>query len=122
MNYEIRVYIEVFCGDSDPDYITNFTKIKPTQIYYKKSEKDENSWILKSSLAKDLSLTEHIDSLIEKIEPSINSFKEISLKYYTKIECVICRIEFFPEIFLTNSLLRKLADLNVNIDFDIESM
>lgn len=127
MDYEIHIYLEIFCGDNDPHFITEITGIKPTSVIKKGDHKiiaknkfhEENSWKLESKLTNEVKLEEHINYILDILKPSFDKFKEITQEYYTKLFCVLYPKKHIPEIFFDKQMIKQLSELNLDIDFDI---
>ncbi|MEW6620618.1 MAG: DUF4279 domain-containing protein [bacterium] len=130
MKYEFYVYMRITDSKylSLPEEITTTTNIQPTRIWHRGDlrpktviKEKENGWELQSKLPKEKPLREHVEHLLSSIEPSLELFKTITARYYTELSCAgyFSESEPFPEIHFDSDLVKRLAELNVNIDIDI---
>ena len=76
-------------------------------------------WSLKSVLDVHRSVEDHIEALLEVLEAHSEPLKELARKYESKLFVAIYYYEVNPSILLSNSVLRRIADLNIALDFDI---
>ncbi|MEA5470216.1 DUF4279 domain-containing protein [Spirulina sp. 06S082] len=141
MYNQIRVYEvqtmknEFFCAftvlnfDCDPDEITAFVGVTPSKVWKKGDliypnasvSHKQNGWTIKSELDNSIELSKHIEVVLNKIEDNWQSFVKICCKYYAELECTIYIYDEDnrPTISFDKKLVKKLAQLNAEIDVDL---
>ena len=116
-----------------PDEISNKLGVKPTKVYVKGQKRNptnpdgkavfkNNVWVVDSGLDKYASFEQHMNAMLDIIEPRTNLFKPFCSKYYCEFACAIFirydNNESTPWIHLNeryNKLVKKL-----DIEFDID--
>ena len=100
------------------------TRIKGEKRFVSKKAKapminKENSWRLKSELPQTVEPDKHLEFLLKQLNPHKKAFLELTKKYETIISFGIDWNYCNPGITLDKSLLIELAELNVEVDFDM---
>lgn len=126
---ESKIYVSFILVDVnlDVDDITKTLKIAPSRTWRTgdlvgKSiiRKKNSGWELQSSLPDTASFPEHIDNILEQLEPCMQDCQSFCLRYYAEISCVI---ESYggdrPEIHLNKDVMQLISKLNASIDVDL---
>lgn len=123
-----KVYVSLKIIDETclPEEITRYIGIPPSVIWHKGEtrsnthllEKD-NGWELKSMLPQESSLAEHVNYLLELMEPARAQLEEITREYYSLLACVIYFDNEMPEIHFDSDVIKRLAALNLRLDIDL---
>lgn len=121
-------------GFEDGNEITSLLGINPTEIISKGDVKredpaginppllhDQNYWVLRTENPGSES-EELLDLLLAKLRPKSKEILELSKK--TNLEISIFGSVYHSQvgIHLSKSQLKELADLNIELDFDIYSL
>ena len=110
-------------GKEHPDLISRKLNLEPDffqtfDMNIKKTEYDKNVWQIYSDLAGNLSLEDHIWSLLKRIAPSRKIIKNIS---ETAEVVIYCSVEFAGENFggvrLAPRLLLLTGSLGISLEF-----
>jgi hypothetical protein len=125
---ELRVYT----GEMDPDWVTQRLRVSPTRIC-KKGERKVNSlgrervvklngWSLSSEgRSSSLDLRRHLDWLLDKLEPGASQLRELQyvpgVTMYVTCTWWSAHAQGGPTLWPEH--LRRLADLNLECQFDI---
>lgn len=136
MRSEVRVYLAFGGFDFDPDEITRLTGITPTKtlragdpVSWASSLSEENRqrirvksnrWEVDSGLDSSVDLPTHVKALLQKLEPVWDRFVELGQQYEPVMECIVSSYGGDrPEIFFDKEVIRKLIQLNAEIDVDL---
>ena len=123
-----KVYVSLIIVDEkmDPSEITRLPGIEPYRIWHNGEIRPktnilekESGWELKSPLPPEITVIEHVSSLLSAIEHSIPRLKEFTLKHKALLACAIYFQDELPEIHLDAGTTRLLADLNLALDVDL---
>lgn len=129
MSIENKVFARIHEFDCSLEEITSKLKLNPTngwlrgelipnrkQNVYRK----QSTWELKASVSPDSPVNEHVEFLLNAIEPRKEAFKELVNKYEGELSVVsFFKEDFNPGINLSNALIKRIADLGLEIDFDL---
>lgn len=129
MKTEIFVAFVLIGFKCEPEEITETLGIVPTQTWKVGTpigkrgigRYEDNGWQVKSKLEKYADLESHIQSVLQQLEPAWESLAKISALYYTELSCHIYLYddEQVPAIHFEQEVVRKIAELNAEIDVDI---
>ncbi len=132
MNYKIFVAFMLMGFESAPEEITEKVGITPSETWKtgdfvtKKSvmRHQSNGWQLNSQLEKTAELEDHIQSVLEQLKPSWQSFIEISIDCYVEISCAIYLYSDnqLPAIHFNKEIVQQIAELNADIDIDLYNL
>lgn len=128
---EYHVWILISNFECHPDEITTQLGIKPTDIKIKgeyrfvdkkkthKMLNKESLWILDSELSRNIPIEKHLEHLLNKIKPYKQNFIKIANKYSLELTCAVYYYEANPGINLKKEILKEIAELNLELGFDI---
>ena len=127
MDFEISVYFLLTGKELDPQTITDKLGIAPTKTFRageliqpKASPQwRQNGWLLESKLHKSAELEEHIEFILEKLQPGWNILKELGQIYEAAFDCVVYVYEYVPALCWEKNIVKKVAELNARIDVDL---
>jgi Domain of unknown function (DUF4279) len=114
-------------GDFNPDDITARTGIIPTDVrrigepmpHRAGRAWDQSKWSLYSKLARSAAIEEHVDSVLEQLQPAWQSFVELGSEYEAQLECVIQMYEAQGGgVYFSREVVQQAAALNAFIDID----
>ncbi|HXT02105.1 MAG TPA: DUF4279 domain-containing protein [Elusimicrobiota bacterium] len=134
---ETRVRFNIVDFDFDPASITETLGVQPTKTwkigepryapeisaqragsplaYWK-----NNGWVLKSSLAEDRTVDDHVEALIKILAPCWGQLKELAPKCYFELAVTMRMFNVDrPPLWFDASLIKKLAELNAHVDVDL---
>lgn len=82
-----------------------------------------NRWLMKSYLDEYSSFEDHMNALLDIIEPKVNLFKPFCEKYRCEFRCVLYlryeNGESIPSVYLGSRYNRLIKELNIGFDVDI---
>jgi hypothetical protein len=123
------MFLRILDFECSPEEISKTIGIKATKTWLKGdliSEKlaiirKQNRWELSSGIKLESDFNDHLDTLLAILSPSTDKFKSLPTDYYTELACVLYMHdnESTPSVHFTKEQLTKLADLGLEIDFDI---
>jgi hypothetical protein len=129
MKSEISVTFTLTGLNFKPDDITNKLGIIPTKTWLVGDlinpktllKRKENGWSLQSELElNNYELEDHLKNVLEKLHSQSNLLKELCLKNYGELSCIVYAIgEERPSIHLDQELIQKIHQLNCEIDIDL---
>jgi Domain of unknown function (DUF4279) len=123
-----RVYVSLRIIDESclPEEITKEIGILPSVSWHKgdirsktQLQEKDNGWELKSTLPEESSLAEHVNYLLELIEPAQSHLEEATRKYDSLLACAIYFDEETPEIHFDRDVIQRLSALNLSLDIDL---
>src|SRR5687768_8087731 len=98
-----EIYLDFVIADFEDithDEISDMLGLKPRKVYLKGAKKNPNSesnavfkrnrWIVSSSIAKDLTFEDHINTMLDLLEPKIELLKPLCDKYSC---CFLCAVK-----------------------------
>ena len=120
---EIRAEL-IFVGDGvDPDKITSVTGVEPSQAYRKgdviekqpEQVRHKGLWRLRSGVAPDRPLDEHIHGLLDRLESGVAAISELARGgQHAKLYCGLftegAPVGTGVEVRLESDTLRRMAD------------
>ena len=127
MESEIYAYFMLTGMEFDPDEVTAKVSINPTESWRKGDlisargtrRHKENGWSVYSKIEKSADLEEHINSVLEQLQPGWSDLRELCKFYAAEIACVIYyRSGSVPAIHFDKSIVEKVHQLNAEIDVD----
>jgi hypothetical protein len=127
MSDEFYTYIALLSNSMTPDYIDSIIGMKcdeshrigdlrkPTIIKEK-----ENAWIIKSRLARNMSLQDHITDLIFRVSPIKEKISYLATQHDIKtyFVCVIFTSQR-PSLFFTPEQLETIYKIKAQLDIDL---
>ena len=135
MKNEIYLRFGIFeFDDITPNQITDIVGIKPFIVQVKGQKKNpknltssaewkSNSWIIDSMLEKFASFEEHMNAMLDIIEPKMELLMPLCEKYYCEFSCALYvrydNGESIPSVHLGSRYNRLLKNLKIEFDFDI---
>lgn len=124
-----RVYLRIHDFDVDCKIISNILNIEFSKSWNKGDiiegrsipiYRNQSTWELKSQITEDNEIINHIGWLLDKIKDKHINFLELTEKYFAELSVIIeTKNDYNPGFQIDKSTLKKLADMNVQIDFDI---
>ncbi len=96
-------------------------KIKGELSKYRKNQRiEQNSWQFKSSLPRtEIFQDAHLANLLEFLLPRKDQILSLKKEFETGINCVGYYTNVHPGFHINSKLLKNLAQLELNIDFDL---
>ena len=124
--YETYAYFWVSGFENPHSEITDLLNLAPTKAWQSGEpgeyipKQKESGWELHSPLPKnEMFMDAHISALIDILEPKKNEIEILSNKYEIGINCVGYFKCANPGFHLDSKLIKKCAELNLSIDFDL---
>jgi tetrahydromethanopterin S-methyltransferase subunit B len=130
--YETYAYFSISGFDCNHTEISNFLGLEPTKAGNKgeifslpkrpeiKLKRRHSVWTLYSPKPKsEIFLNNHIEALLEVIEPKQVLIKELTTRYDVGIQCAGFYNNVNPGFHLSNAIIKRVAELNLWIDFDL---
>ena len=126
--YETYAYYWVSGFECSHDEISQYLDIEPTEIkikgeqskYIKNRVVTNNSWILHSPLPRDEECQDaHLAELVKLLFRKKEQILALNEKYKTGMKCVGYYTNVHPGFGMSKKLIKCLAALNVDIDFDL---
>ena len=127
MESEIYAYFMLTGMEFDPDEVTAKVSIKPTETWRKGDlistrgtrRHKQNGWSVYSKIEKYADLEEHINSVLEQLQPGWIPLRELCKVCEAEISCVIYyRSGSVPAINFDKYIVEKIHQLNATIDVD----
>ena len=126
---ETKAYFNFRNFDCEPDYITEKLGIEPRTAGVagdphpvgagKTIPLRESLWSLQSPIEVHNPVEEHVQALLDLLEKRAEPLKEFTNKYESTLYIAIYYYEVNPAICLDKDLIKRIADLHIDIDFDI---
>ena len=124
---ETRVYFGVFEFGDDPAVVTRLMSIEPTVAWAKgdphpvlrSARWHYGRWELRSSLPLEESLENHLLDLLPKLESRREAVTEANARFDAALVVATYLRETNPEYTLSADLLRRIANLGLEMDFDL---
>jgi hypothetical protein len=129
-----EIFLSFIIGDFDDvghDEITQKLGISPTKIYIKGQKSNprllmiakRNRWILDSGLDRYASFEDHINAMLNIIEPKADLFRPFCEKYHCEFSCAIYlrygSEDSAPSVHLNSRYNRLIRELNIEFDVDL---
>ncbi|MEG3898838.1 MULTISPECIES: DUF4279 domain-containing protein [unclassified Microcoleus] len=127
MESEIYAYFMLTGMEFEPEEVTAKVSINPTETWRKGDlinprgtrRHKENGWSVYSQIEKSADLEEHINSVLEQLQPGWVPLLELCKCYAAEIACVIYyRRGSVPAIHFAPDIVAQAAKLNAEIDVD----
>ena len=119
-----RTYFGVFNFGADPSVVTDALGLEPTQSWEKGqpgpagSRRTHDRWELRVAESGDFET--QIASLLELLEARADAIRAAVMRWDTGIVCVgNYTSDHNPGVHLHADLIRRIADLDLSIDFDL---
>ncbi len=119
----------ILTGRFTPDDVTSAVGIRPTDtwrfgesIQKTKLKRKHDGWRLSIASEESLHLEVQVKSILSKLQPYTTQFRDVcqKLKLNTEISCAIyVKEDQAPSIHLDHDVLKRVAELNAEIDIDI---
>ena len=128
MQSEISASFTLTGLDFEPEEITAKVGIIPSEIWRVGDlisqratiRHKHNGWSVNSKLEKSADLEDHVQSVLEQLQPGWLSLVELCKRYYAEIECVIYIVgDDRPAIHFDKHIMQQVAELNAEIDVDL---
>ncbi|CAN5675099.1 hypothetical protein BH09VER1_BH09VER1_02260 [soil metagenome] len=112
----------------DPAIITLLIGLSPTEVWCvgdpipgrSSVRRKFSRWSLGSPLSAHATLDDHLDALLLLIEPVSARVRGCAIRFHTGITCAVYYHQGFTQgIHLSKSLLRRVSELGVPLDFDL---
>ena len=125
---EAGVYFGVFGFGDDPSDVTKIMGVEPSRSWIKGEPtsyklwgvQSHSRWELRTPADPSLSLEDQLIALLLLLQDYKAQIHEVSEKYEAGICCYAYYYsEFNPGLHLSESIIRRLADLRLSIDFDL---
>lgn len=79
-----------------------------------------NGWMIVSSLGADHSVGDHVLALLDRMKPAWGFLREIANDCYIELAITVVMYSGAePELGFDAGLLKRLAEINANIDVDL---
>lgn len=130
-DHETYAYFYAKDFDFDPNIITEKLKIPPTNVWRKGDiwepskhrKRKENAWILRAGISNNDVLTNvHLGELFKILLPKKSEIVELSRTYRAGISYVPYCYYTNITVVLDKQHIRTLAELELQIDFDVYSL
>jgi hypothetical protein len=114
-------------GD-DPSIVTKRIGLEPTKSFVKgdsfpnhsKSRRQHSIWEIQSPLPLSVDVEEHIEALLSFLESNIEAVQKAKENFEVGVSCAVYYHEGCNQgFYLTESIIERLAKLNLSIDFDL---
>lgn len=133
-----QVYLDFTIADFEDishEKISEELGIKPFKIFVIGEKRNPNSssaiptlvkrnrWLMRSHLHEYSSFENHLDALLDIIEPKINLLKPFCEKYHCEFRCAIYlryeNGESMPSVYLGTRYNQLIKELNISFDLDL---
>lgn len=133
-----QIYLNFTIADFEDithEEISQVLGIQPYKVYVIGQKKNPNStsrtpvlakrnrWMMKSSLDEYSSFENHMNALLDIIEPRIDLFKPFCEKYCCEFGCAIFlrdgSEESIPSVYLDSRYNKLIKELNIGFDLDL---
>ncbi len=127
-----RIFVRLIFWDFDIPHkqLTKYLGVKPTEIRIKgeitlmgKKKREvvnkHNTWILSSELPHSVEPDRHLEEILDKVRPHKDKFTTMAKKYNAEISFAIYFNYCNPGLNLEPKLLKELADLGIEVGFDM---
>jgi len=125
-----KIRIDLLLEDfaDDPQIITSYLGVQPKTTHIKgeqiegrpESTWSKNTWLISSGIDEDESFESHLGSIMNEIDSKYSRFLELSGKCNIYLNCVIKMYEGDrPFISFDKRTIKKLGELNAEIEFDL---
>lgn len=121
-------YVELtLTGSFDPAEITAMVGFPPHESWRTgemyphaklKIERPLDGWLLRSRLATAEPLEAHLADLLSQMEQQREAFTAVAQRYNGVVRLVGYFYEDYPGLYLDSSLLTRVAQLHISLDFD----
>ncbi len=108
-----------------PDEITRRVGVAPTDSWQKGElhptrglERKFSRWSLRSRLASDSSLEDHIKDVLEQLDQSPSAFQLVSNEFEGCMQLVGYFHQGYPGIHFTAQIVQGLSKYGLSVDFD----
>ena len=117
------------CGDFEPDEITSFTGVAPTESWRKgdihprrRHERKQSHWSLRSRLPEKEELEQHVLDVLTQMEMNAEAFKDISGRFGGCMQLVGYFHDCYPGLHFETQLVQGLARFRLAVDFDFYAL
>lgn len=127
---DVKVHL-VLSGDFDPDEVTRVTGLKPTSVRRRGDPTGESlgraredSWRITLGPVATMDGTAQLVEMLDRIEPVSGALRQLAELRGLSIGLTLVAYvpphyaSAVPNVALDHSLLRRLADLGVDLEFD----
>jgi hypothetical protein len=127
---QIHVFLGVSEFGDDPQIVTDLLGISPTQAWApgtplpgKAGERggcwSHGRWVLASPAGREASIEDHLSALLPLLEVRADALAEAERRFDLGLTCAAYFREVNPGIHLDVVLLRRVAALGLDLDFDL---
>lgn len=122
------VYLWVMDYGEDASVVTKLLGLEPTRICIpgqpgsptSRVPSRHHGWEFNSPLPLTAHIDEHLEALLQVLEPHAEAIRAASEKFKVGINSyVYYYVDWQPGIHLTERSVRLLADMNLSVDFDL---
>lgn len=129
--HRISVDLRIADFECSPEELTNIIGISPTRTWRQGDlvtprtahRYKENGWELSSGVSQHESFDNHVNALLDIIEPKIDAFIEIGSKYFATLSCAIYMYDnsenSLPWPHFTKRSMAVLHHIGAEVDFDL---
>ncbi len=125
---EQYAYLTIF-GDFDPETITSWLGLAPTECWIKGSRNEKthferkfSRWSLNSRLDRSESLENHVRDVLKQTAERAEQIREIGKQYGTSMQLVGWFHSDYPGFGMDQEMIANLARLDVGFDCDFYYM
>lgn len=130
--HEITLDLRIMKFDCDPDEITSALGIPASKVWrkgelmndYSPRTYKQNGWRIDSGIDRKSEFKDHLQALLDIIEPRLEAFTETCSRYYTELSCAVYMYDSeeessIPWIHFDQRATRVLGLIGAEIDFDM---
>lgn len=126
MKNRILVHFTLTGTGLEPDEVTAATGLSPGKVWRAGDfiagsgrRYEYGGWRIASGLDDTAGIAEQLAALLGRLEPVRAGLARFMTTEYGEIGCVVYAHESVPEMHLSRDLLRRTADLGVEVDIDL---
>ena len=126
----VKVSLRLFGHDLEPDEVTRLLGCEPTSSrrkgdvipdrrYHRVASK--GSWLLQGQAESNIELEAQVQALLEMVTDDLNVWHDLANRFQVDIFCGLFLEEINRGFALSPELMKRLADRNIRVEFDIYS-
>ena len=131
---EIYVKLRIVEFDCDPEDITIDLRTQPTRTWLKGELSTPkggvrlkfNGWELSSGVDKHAGFRDHMQALLDMIEPNMERFEHVGAQYYVELACAVYIYydteESTPPVNFNRKEMQMLSRIGAEPHFDIYTL
>jgi hypothetical protein len=124
---KVSVSLGVYGDDLDPSTVTAMLGVSPSQSWRKGDVLDSSRqvpertgvWLLKHGLSDSQTLSDQISALLDLVTSDLQVWQKLGARHRLRVFCMLTLLDWNRECGIPASLLRRLGERGLDLDFDI---